>query len=191
MLHLLTVVFWLVQSFLVSALASLPADPAPADDLIRIKRTRDFELSGTGQHAAWQAAAWQVLPQRDAGPQKETRFKVLYSSTGLYFLFDCQDEKLTATLQADFDKLYLEDVVEVFLWPDPSQPVYFEYELSPLNYELPILVPNFDGKFFGWLPWQYEGERKTRHMTSVTGGNKKSGSPIKSWQAEFSSLSRS
>ncbi len=33
-----------------------------------------------------------------------------------------------------------------------SYPAYFEYEISPLGYELPILIPNFDGKFLGWRP---------------------------------------
>ena len=81
--------------------------------------------------------------------------------------------------------LYKEDVVEVFLWTDEAQPLYFEYELSPLNYELPILVPNHGGTFFGWRPWHYEGERRTRHATSVQGGEKKSGATIRGWTAEF------
>jgi hypothetical protein len=59
--------------------------------------------------------------------------------------------------------LYNEDVIEAFFWPDEKNPLYFEYELSPLNYELAILVPNNKGNFFGWRPWHYEGDRKTRH----------------------------
>ena len=50
----------------------------------------------------------------------------------------------------DFLDLYNEDVVEVFLWPDESFPVYFEYEVSPLNYELPIIIPKLQRKIF-WL----------------------------------------
>ena len=58
-----------------------------------------------------------------------------------------------------FADLWTEDVVEIFFWPDEEMPVYFEYELSPRNYELPILVPNKAGSFLGWRPWKYEGER--------------------------------
>ena len=36
--------------------------------------------------------------------------------------------------------LWNEDVFEVFLWTDERYPVYFEYEISPLNHELPILA---------------------------------------------------
>ena len=75
--------------------------------------------------------------------------------------------------------------MEVFLWPDESVPVYFEYEVSPLNYELPILVPNMNDRFYGWKPWHYEGDRRTKHATSVTGGEKIGGGKVDRWKAEF------
>ena len=84
-------------------------------------------------------------------------------------------------MQEDFADIYKEDVVEVFLWTDESHPIYFEYEVSPTNYELPIIIPNHDGDFFGWRPWHYEGERKTRHATSMVKENES----VKSWTIEF------
>jgi hypothetical protein len=47
------------------------------------------------------------------------------------------------------------------------------------------MVPNYKGTFLGWLPWHYEGDRKTKHATSVAGGNKVSGSTVSGWIAEF------
>jgi len=152
---------------------------------IVVKPTKEFELSGNGKNIAWEAATWHSMPSTDKNDRRNTRFKTLYSSTGMYFLFHSEDELLTATKTADFDRLWLEDVIEVFLWPDTTATIYFEYEISPLNYELSILVPNFDGKFLGWRPWEYEGERKTKHLTAIEGGEKKTGSKIKSWYAEF------
>ena len=67
---------------------------------------------------------------------------------------------------------------EVFLWTDERYSIYFEYEISPLNYELPLLVPNFGGEFLGWRPCHYEGKRKIRKATAVRGGPKKSGAVI-------------
>ena len=84
----------------------------------------------------------------------------------------------------DFANLWMEDVYEVFLWPDERQPVYFEYEISPLGYELPILIPNFGGQFLGWRPWHYEGDRKTRKAVKIIGGEAKSGAAIEGWRAE-------
>ncbi|MEZ6076311.1 MAG: hypothetical protein R3C56_11815 [Pirellulaceae bacterium] len=77
-------------------------------------------------------------------------------------LFDGSDKQLHATLEGDFLKLWTEDVFECFFWPNEEKQPYFEYEISPLGYELPLLMPKSDGRYFGWIPWPYEGERKTR-----------------------------
>jgi hypothetical protein len=156
-----------------------------APKVLQVRRTDDFELTGDGSAAAWTKAAWEPLSRRKDGRLPyEARVKVLYSKTGLYVLMSGTDRKLTATITKDFEDLWKEDVFEVFLWPDESQPVYFEYEISPLGTELPILVPNFGTKFLGWRPWHYDGPRKTRKATAVTGGAKKSGAAISGWTAE-------
>ncbi|MBK5278944.1 MAG: carbohydrate-binding family 9-like protein [Bacteroidia bacterium] len=145
------------------------------NSVLHVKSTVDFELTGDSS-AAWNKTFWVRLPHRGGVKKYQTKIKVLYSPTGIYCLFYCEDEKITSTLREDFTDLYLEDVVEAFFWTDEAKPLYFEYELSPHNFELPILVPNDSGNFFGWLPWHYEGVRKTRHATKMN---------AKSWSAEF------
>lgn len=156
------------------------------DAVLTIRHTDDFSISGDGDSRNWDQAEWIELPSRDESDLL-TRVKILYSDTGIYFLFDCEDEMLSSTITSDFEELWREDVVEVFLWPDEEQPVYFEYELSPLNYELPILVSNNNGKQSHWLPFEYsyKDERKTRHKTSAYGGPTKSGASVEGWKAEF------
>ena len=156
----------------------------PAREL-RVKTTADFEVTGDGKNEAWAKAAWEPLHKRGAGNHDyDAKVKVLYSKTGLYVLFSGSDAKLTATFTQDNVNLWTEDVYEVFVWPDERDPVYFEYEISPLNRELPILVPNLGDKFLGWLPWHYEGGRKTRKATAATGGEVKSGATVTGWSAE-------
>ena len=159
----------------------------PADrPRLTVKATSDFEVTGAGDNAAWQAAEWTTLRRRQAdGHPFETRFKMLYSDTGLYFLMDGTDRKLTATMNEDFMDLWHEDVFEVFLWTDERFPVYFEYEISPLNKELAILLPNFDGLFLGWRPWHDEKDRVIPKATCVTGGPKQPNAAIQGWRAEF------
>src|SRR5688572_11484492 len=147
-----------------------------------VKRTADFELTGDGLSASWEKATWITLSKHKGSATYQTRAKLLYSETGIYGMFDCSDKNITATLQEDFLDLWHEDVVEIFLWTDESTPLYFEYELSPLNYELPILVPNFGGDFLGWRPWHYEDARKTRHSTKVIKDDK---GTVTSWVGEF------
>lgn len=155
-------------------------------DSVTIKKCRDFKITGDGSSDSWKSTTWINLLQQDPDNSSyKTKVKVLYSETGIYFFFNCEDKKLTSKMKVDNLNLWEEDVVEVFLWTDENFPVYFEYELSPLNYELPIMVPNNKGSFLGWLPWHYEGERRTQHATSVTGGKKESGSAVSAWIAEF------
>jgi hypothetical protein len=151
-----------------------------------VKPTDDFEITGMGEHTSWRQTEWTALRRRQPdGHPYDSRFKMLYSKTGLYFLMEGTDRKLTATMNEDFMDLWKEDVFEVFLWTDERYPVYFEYEISPLNRELPILIPNFGGQFLGWRPWHYERDRLTRKATSIVGGPKRPRAAIQGWRAEF------
>ena len=161
-------------------------DKDSGSDVVIVTHCEDFKVSGDGSAKQWGKTQWIDIPQRVEQPDTySTRAKVIYSETGIYFLFDCQDKVLNATIKEDNMNLWEEDVVEVFLWTEEDFPVYFEYEISPLNYELPIIVPNYNGDFYGWLPWHYEGERKTQHATSTRGGPKEPNAAIEGWMAEF------
>lgn len=159
-------------------------DPQSGTEALTVKKCTDFEVTGNGSSQNWAAAEWVVIPQR-SGVEMATKVKMLYSGTGMYFLFDCQDTKITSDMKADFLDLWTEDVVEVFLWPDEKSATYFEYEISPLNYELPILISNQKGDLVRWQPFHYDPDRKTRHATGARGGEKKSDATITGWTAEF------
>jgi predicted TIM-barrel fold metal-dependent hydrolase len=156
-----------------------------APKVLNIQQTEDFAVTGTGEAPAWEKTAWELLNLRsNNGHRYKTRVKMLYSATGLYVLMEAEDNVITATMKEDFLNLWNEDVFEFFLWPDEKYPVYFEYEISPLGFELPIIIPNFEGKFLGWRPWHYEDKRKTQKATTVTGGPKQSGAKATGWKAE-------
>lgn len=157
----------------------------PVRPELRVRSTEDFEVNGEGSAEAWKKTEWQPLHRRgEKGHAYKTRIKVLYSPKGLYVLMDAEDQKITAAMTEDFQDLWKEDVFEVFLWPDERDALYFEYEISPLNVELPILIPNLGGKFLGWRPWHYEGGRKIRKATATAGGPRKSGATVTGWKAE-------
>jgi hypothetical protein len=171
---------------LYGALPGTASEKETGSDAVKVIKCQDFKVTGEGSSAEWDKTDWINIPQRVEKPVTyQTRAKVLYSGTGIYFLFECQDSVLNATMDEDYMNLWEEDVVEVFLWTEEDFPVYFEYEISPLNYELPIMVPNCNGHFYGWLPWHYEGDRKIQHETSIRGGKKKPKAEIEAWMAEF------
>lgn len=164
---------------------------------LHVKPVEDFEITGDGKNEAWGKTEWQALHRRNGAgaPLQEdesnkTRLKLLYSAKGLYVLFDGADTKVTSTFDRDFANLWEEDCYELFLWPDEKQPSYFEYEISPLNHELPLLISSQDGQRRRWQPWYLaedagEQARKVRRATNTTGGTKQSGSTITGWQAEL------
>ena len=157
-----------------------------AAKVYEVVKVKDFEITGGGGGEAWRKAAWGEMKREGKdGLTYFSRFKAVYSATGLYFFMTGSDERLTATMQKDFMDLFLEDVFEVFLWPDENQPLYFEYEISPLNRELPLMVTNINNRIMGWLPWHHSGDRKVRKKTGVIGNKLEPGAVIKGWRAEF------
>ncbi|MCX5658828.1 MAG: carbohydrate-binding family 9-like protein [Planctomycetota bacterium] len=153
-----------------------------------ITHTKDFEVTGRGDNPAWAKAAqipMSFVEETAGASERATWFKALWSNKGVYFFIDCTDPKLTVTKLPDQGDLYREDVAEVFLWPDETYPLYFEYEISPLGSELVLLIPNLGEGFMGWSPWHYEGERKVRRAVHVRGGPAEPGASVTGWSVEI------
>jgi hypothetical protein len=180
----LGVVLVAITSIVASLASPVQADPASRPE-ITVLKCEEFAVTGRGDAQAWQRAEWVMLNRRPGGNHAYTaRFKMLYSHKGVYVLFDGSDQLLTATMKEDFLNLWTEDVYECFFWTDEKHTVYFEYEISPLGYELPILIPNLDGRFLGWRPWNYEGGRRIQKAVSATGGPNESMAQVGGWRAE-------
>lgn len=171
---------WLLLPALFFVVSVFAQDNTP----LTVKKTVDFSITGSGENAAWERAEWVPLVQLDKGKPYESKFKVLYSATGIYVLFYGEDERINSPFENDFDPLFRADVFEVFFHPQPSTPLYFEYEISPLNRELVLLIPNLKG-IQGWLPWNYTGERKVKKNVVVKGGPMENKAAIQSWTAEL------
>jgi hypothetical protein len=153
-----------------------------AREPLKIVRTNDFSVSGTGESTEWNKAEWLVLnAHKKRGEPYGTKVKMMWSGKGLYFLFSCEDAMISSTMNADFMDLWKEDVVEVFLHSDTSHPSYFEYEVSPRNFELPLLIANHNGELRRWMPFYYEANRKVVHKTKI----EKVGERVTHWTAEF------
>lgn len=130
---------------------------------LKITRQDDFELTYQNIEK-FGSAMWNRMERVGGEKTYATMFKILYSDSGLYFLICCEDKKISSTMQKDGDDLYTEDVLEIFLQPDPEHPVYLEYEISPLNKELVLMVSHNGENFYGWLPFHYYGARKAEHI---------------------------
>lgn len=163
---------------------SLLAQVVKSDTLLVLK-TKDFQLTGSGKSEEWQKACWNTLTKLDEGGNEYmTRFKIMYSSTGIYVLFDGSDDKITTEYNEDMGDLYNGDVFEVFFHPKSEIPHYFEYEVNQLDKELILLLTNSNGKSYSWAPWHYENNRRLRKVVKVVGAEAQANAIIKSWSAE-------
>ena len=153
---------------------------------LNVKKCIDFPLTGTGENLQWEQATWNAMSLMDeTNDEYETKFKILYSEKGIYVLGNCEDKRISTSYTKDQDDIWNGDVFEVFLQTDKSKPLYFEYEVNPLDAELVILVPNNEGEFYGWSPWHYEGDRKVKKAIKIHGGKAKSGASISGWTVEL------
>ncbi|MCC7192875.1 MAG: carbohydrate-binding family 9-like protein [Phycisphaeraceae bacterium] len=156
--------------------------------IVDIPYTSQFTVNGRGDHPSWEKAEAIPMPCRqelqDAADYK-TWFKALWSPMGVYFLIDCADQLLTCTGLPDNGNLWVEDVAEVFIWPDETVSTYFEYCISPMGNEIPILCPDIDGEHIPWLPWNYQGRRRVQKAVTVRGGEQKPGAKVTGWTSEF------
>src|SRR5690606_25744255 len=101
-------------------------NPAKQDPLL-VRKVLDFQLTGDGNSAEWQKAQWNSLIKLDDGGEEYvSRFKILYSSTGIYVFFNGMDDKITTTYDEDMSDMYNGDVFEVFFHPNPEIRSYFE-----------------------------------------------------------------
>lgn len=153
---------------------------------LQVKKCSDFDVTGKGNNAEWGKTEWNPMARLDTGGKGyESKFKILYSSTGIYVLFNAKDNKISAKYNRDFENLYEGDVFEVFFHTNPKVPLYFEYEINQLNKEVVLIIPNFKGKFYGWIPWHYENERRIKKGIDIVGGKMEANASINSWSAEL------
>lgn len=158
----------------------------PNDQPLLVRKCEDFNPTGKGDHPEWNRTEWHPLQKLDpAGVDYETKFKILYSSKGIYVLFYGKDNKVTTNFDQDFSDLFKGDVFEVFFHPDPKLPLYFEYEINQLNKELVLLILNRNGALQGWAPWHYEKGRLVSKMVDAVGGRGEKNASITSWSAEL------
>lgn len=179
----LTMIFQ--NGFLLSAV--MAQSPGSQDHLL-VRKCEDFNVSGKGDNSEWNKISWAHLTKLDEGSaQYETKFKVLYSSTGIYVLFHSKDDKITTKDYKDFESIFNDDVVEVFFHPDPKVASYFEYEVNALNVELILTISNLNGQGLkSWIPWHPRGKNGAgiTKMVDVVGEQKVNGK-IQSWSAEI------
>jgi len=114
--------------------------PLPVYEVSRT--TVPVVIDGKLDDAQWaKAAAVNLVLNSDGSPAPaKTEARVLYDDKYLYFSFRAADDNIWATMKRRDEHLWEEEVVEVFLQPDPQEKSYIELEVNPLGAMLDIYM---------------------------------------------------
>ena len=146
----------------------LAQTPLPADARYTVHRaTAGSQVALlAGEDAAWRGAeaiAWGSAPY-------ETRFRALWAPEGLYLRWDADDPAPWHTMKNRDDKIWNEEVVEVFLDPAWAGKDYWELEISPANVVCDVRMKAPHPNVTSDLSWNHEGlQTAVRHERNADG----------------------
>jgi hypothetical protein len=107
-------------------------------------------------------AGWQAAERIQWGPERyRTDFRALWSEAGLFVRFDATDPDPWHTLSRRDERLWEEEVVELFLQPAGAPGAYAEVEINPANVACDLWIsgpPQLSGK-----AWDYAGLESRVH----------------------------
>lgn len=129
----------------------------PPRTLKAVRIEQDFEVDGKLDDAPWSKAPIErietTLKSAEARPQLATSVRALWSNRFLYIAYEAPYTALTMNKTPSEDErlgLWNDDVVELFLAPNPEQPeIYQEYEWAPNGEQLDLKVEP-SNKDFAW-----------------------------------------
>jgi len=117
------------------------------------KIDHELKIDGMVNKEEWQQAEEAILSETVAGmkPRLETSVKSMWNDNFIYFAFQCSDDYVKAAMTEFNDRLYEEDVVEVFIDDNRDMKTYIEIEVNPLNAVLHYSISNnLKGSFIGF-----------------------------------------
>lgn len=122
-----------------SPMAILYRDPAaPEPDPVYVVNPTDAPLAAL---LAPEAPPWAAAASIKWGPARYcTRFRALWTTSGLALRFDCTDDGPWHTMSRRDDHLWEEEVVEIFIDPTGQGRDYAEVEISPANVVCDLIV---------------------------------------------------
>ncbi len=132
------------------------------------KVTGKITIDGKLDEKAWKSAdvidTFYLLrksPKDEIKPAvSRTVARLLWDDEFLYIGIEAQDKDIWATITEHDGKLWTEDVLELFIKPDKNNPAYYEFEFSPKNVVLDLIIPRRGSRSFAFSK-RYESNLKS------------------------------
>ncbi len=137
------------------------------------KTGQPMAIDGRLDEAAWQKAAWTDLFVDIEGtlkpaPRFETRAKILWDDTYIYFCADMKEPHVWGTVTDRDAVIYHDNDFEVFIDPDGDTHEYYELEVNALGTEWDLLLmkPYRDGAP-AVNAWDIQGLKTAAHINGT------------------------
>jgi len=128
-------------------------------------------IDGRAEEPAWQQAQpigpfRRPWDKQAPGPARTaTEARLLWDDQFLYFFADLEDHDLFADILEPDGRTWLNDVFELFFWPDPQREPYYEFQVNAAGTKLDIYfarpgVPFEEARRDGTFAWETEVVRR-------------------------------
>jgi hypothetical protein len=124
-------------------------------------RAADATIGTLLQRCGWDAA----LPITWGPPGLATTLRAVWTASGLCVRFDVQDRAPWATRTQRDDRLWEQEVVEIFLDPTCAGRDYAELEISPHNVVCDLHIERLAPERLVHLAWDFAHLQTTVHRT--------------------------
>jgi uncharacterized repeat protein (TIGR03806 family) len=122
-------------------------------------------IDGRAEEPAWQQAQpigpfRRPWDKQAPGPARTaTEARLLWDDQFLYFFADLEDHDLFADILEPDGRTWLNDVFELFFWPDPQREPYYEFQVNAAGTKLDIYfarpgVPFEEARRDGTFAWE-------------------------------------
>lgn len=149
-------------------------------------RMPEGEISLNPDAPPWREAATFgrfILADGSAPAIRQTEAKMVWDEWGIYLLYISHDPCIWGTFTNDNDPIFDEEVVEVFLAPQPEGEFYYEFEVSPCNVRFAVVINNPETSPGKELVHHHLDCRKLRTRVQVEGILSGSASSDREWRA--------
>lgn len=143
-----------------------PTDPTAPDRLVVPRASCPATVLLSASAPEWQ----DVASIRWGHDDYRTRLKLAWTADALALRFDCDDDRPWATLTERDSRLWLEEVVEIFLDPAGEGRHYAEVEVSPANIVCDLRVATPWPELSAEPEWHWEGLASAVSTESIAPG---------------------
>jgi hypothetical protein len=145
----------------------------------------DIRIDGVVDEVAWDKAQtlehFPVFWQKRAAATA-TKARLLWDRKYLYFVAEMEDADLYADVKEHNGMTWHNDVFELFFKPSKDSLLYYEFQVTPLNTKLELMLPSRGAG--GWQRFRSAGEMGMETAVKLDGTLNKWDDKDRGWVAE-------